>query len=327
VLGVEGRVVLGEVRVVAVAKDGLYKVEVADHGARGDEAHLVGLLLGEALDLGAGEGAEEERAVDLCLLLRVGSVGERHQLRGRVESRLEDPEESGLGHSLLLVRDGEAAVRDVEHARGGALVVLGVVQNALGDAVRGDDVVLEKVLALGERQHLGEAVAVELELPGGELGDLLAHVLEVVVEEVLDALIRGAQRKTVVVEEVLLLLVRLEDGLDQAHEVLLLALHLGHGDAARGKLEVDISGEEGVVELAGGATRVADALHLLAELKVAGGQVLGRGGLAEGGALKRLGQHPGDLEGIGTLEGRLGAAEVGDLLATTTDSQEGSGSP
>mmetsp|Transcript_15288 Transcript_15288/g.38388 ORF Transcript_15288/g.38388 Transcript_15288/m.38388 type:complete len:1218 (+) Transcript_15288:250-3903(+) len=249
VLGVEGGVVLGEVGVVAVAEDGLDEVEVGDHGARGDEADLVALLLGEAVDLGAGEGAEEEGAVDLSLLLRVGRVGEREELLGGVEGLLEDLGKGGLGDRLLLVRHGKAAVRDVEHAGGGALVVLGVVEDALGHAVGRDDVVLEQVLALGERQHLGEAVAVELELPRGELGALFARVLEELGQEVLNALIGRAEREAVVVEEVLLLLVSLEDGLDEAHEVLLLVLHLGHGDAARGELEVDVGGEEGVIEL------------------------------------------------------------------------------
>jgi hypothetical protein len=67
-------------------------------------------------------------------------------------------------------------------------------------------------------------VGQEGNLARGKLGDLLARVGKVAVEEVLDALVSGAERKSVVVEDVLLLLVGLEDWLHEAHKALLLGL-------------------------------------------------------------------------------------------------------
>jgi hypothetical protein len=55
--------------VVAVAENGFDEIEVGNHGSRGDEAHLRGLLLGEALDFGARQRAQQQRAEDLGLLL------------------------------------------------------------------------------------------------------------------------------------------------------------------------------------------------------------------------------------------------------------------
>eukprot|EP00961_Rhodomonas_salina_P151563 2040256-Rhodomonas_salina.4 len=61
----------------------------------------------------------------------------------------------------------------------------------LGDAVGGDVVVDVLVLALGEREHLGQAVAIHLKLAHGQLGrrHVRVRVLEVRVQEVLDALV------------------------------------------------------------------------------------------------------------------------------------------
>jgi hypothetical protein len=97
----------------------------------GAAGHLVALLLDEAVDVGADDGAEEEGHEELVLGLLVGGEGQREEVRGGVEGGLEEALERDLGHHLLVHGDGQAAVDDVEHALGRALVVLGVVQHAL----------------------------------------------------------------------------------------------------------------------------------------------------------------------------------------------------
>ena len=67
-------------------------------------------------------------------------------------------------------------------------------------------------------------MAIELELAGRESGHGLASVGEVGLEEILDTLIGRAEGASVVHEQVLLLLIGLKDGVDQAEEVLVLAL-------------------------------------------------------------------------------------------------------
>ncbi len=45
------------------------------------------------------------------------------------------------------------------------------------------------------------------------------------------------------------LTVGLEDGLDEAHEVLLLVPHLGHRETRRSELQVDVGHEEGILRV------------------------------------------------------------------------------
>jgi hypothetical protein len=93
------------------------------------------------------------------------------------------------------------------------------IMDHLSDTVRGDDLVLEDVLAKGQREQLGQAVAVELELAGGDRRDRLASIRQVRVEETLDALVRRAECASVLDEEMLLLLVGFQNGVDEGKEI------------------------------------------------------------------------------------------------------------
>jgi hypothetical protein len=66
------------------------------------------------------------------------------------------------------------------------------VEDALADAVGGEDFALVRILARGEREDAGEAEAVEDKGGGGD-GRGFGLTLEVVVEEILNALVDGAE--------------------------------------------------------------------------------------------------------------------------------------
>ena len=99
---------------------------------------------------------------------------------------------TSLGHGDLVVGDGQAALGDVEHPGGGAAVVRGVVQHAVDEPVAGQQRGGEAVAVEGQRQLAGQARLIEDERAPGELGQLLDPG-QVVVEERLDASVRGAE--------------------------------------------------------------------------------------------------------------------------------------
>ena len=152
----------------------LDEVEVGGQGAGREEAHLHGPLLAAAGDLGpapAGRRRRERKASRLALLAR--GEGQLEEVGGRVEGGLEEAGEGELGHGLLVGRDGQAALGDVEDALGGAPVVRGVVEDAVAHPVGGEGGrdVLVRVGRQGELA--GHAVAVEDEGVRGQAGQRL----------------------------------------------------------------------------------------------------------------------------------------------------------
>jgi len=171
--------------------------------------------------MGADDGAQVQGDEALGLLRLGGGEGQSQELGRRGERVLEQSREDGLRDGFFVVGDGQAALGDMEDALGGAAVALGVVQHALFDAVRGDDVGDELVAIGREREQAGEAVAVEHEgLAGEARGD--GGVFQIIVEEVLDALVGRAE---VVGEEAVFLVVERQQA---GHEVGELAIDL-HG--------------------------------------------------------------------------------------------------
>jgi hypothetical protein len=104
----------------------------------------------------------------------------------------EEAGEDGGGDGFFVVGNGEAALGHVEDTLRGAAVALGIVEDALADAVGGEDFALVGILARGEREDAGEAGGVEDKGGGGD-GRGFGLTLEVVVEEILNALVDGAE--------------------------------------------------------------------------------------------------------------------------------------
>ncbi len=122
----------------------------------------------------------------------VGRVGQHHVGLRRLERQGEQAGEGGGRHGELVVGDGQPALGDVEDAGRGAAVVRRVVQHPVDQAVaaqqrRGEVVAVER-----QGQLTGQARLVEHQ---GSTWQLRLHpgVGEVVVEERLDAVVRGAQ--------------------------------------------------------------------------------------------------------------------------------------
>ncbi len=61
------------------------------------------------------------------------------------------------------------SAEEEENTQGGALVALRVMHHALRHAVGAEVLTLELVLTLGQQKHLGQAMAVHLELARREL--------------------------------------------------------------------------------------------------------------------------------------------------------------
>jgi len=178
--------------------------------------------------MGADDGAQVQGDEALGLLRLGGGEGQSQELGRRVKRVLEQAREDSFRDGFLVVGYGQAALGDVEDALGGAPVALGVVQHALFDAVGRDDVGDEFVAIGRDGEQAGEAVAVEHEgLAGEARGD--GGVFQIVVEEVLDALVGRAE---VVGKEAVFLVVERQQA---GHEI--------------GELAVDLQGKRRAAEL------------------------------------------------------------------------------
>ena len=133
----QGGVVLRQVGVAAVAEDPLHEVEVGHHPAGDDEAGLHPLLAHVARHVRRDQRTQLQRHEARRRLGLVGRVGQDLVDLGRLERHRQQPRVRQLGDRDLVVGDGQAALGDVEDARGGAPVVGRVVQHAVGQPVAG----------------------------------------------------------------------------------------------------------------------------------------------------------------------------------------------
>ena len=118
--------------------------------------------------------------------------GSRAKSSGGVIARSQQFRERPLRHRLLVIGNRQAAFRHVKHALGRAPVALGIVQHALLHAIRREDVRRENVLVRRQRQRARHARAVEHERATRQLRRE-AGLVEIIVEELLDAPIRRAK--------------------------------------------------------------------------------------------------------------------------------------
>ena len=202
---IEAGVVLGQDRIAGVAEDGLDEIEIAHQAAGGEEADLHRLLRADAGDLGADDGAEQQRAEQPGGLRPLGREGQREQLIGRVQGVLEELGEHGERDGDLVAGNGQPDIGDMERALGGAAVAARIVQDTVAQAVGVEPGVLEVVAAGREGEFAGDAGGTEAEgLAGQKQVGRQPLLAAEVVEELLDA---GVGRAAVVAEQAGLLAV------------------------------------------------------------------------------------------------------------------------
>ena len=252
VLDIEGGVVLGQVRVAGVAEDRLDEIEIADEVAGGEEARFQAELGTVAWDFGPDRGAEHQRDPAIGLILLAGGEGEFEQLLRRLHRHAEQADEGFARHLALVASNGEPTLHNVKGPGGGAAVAAGVVQNAVLDAVGGDDLAGEGVAVGGEREFTGDAVTVKDDCATGEAERVggADDVREVAVEELLDALVGGA---AVVLQEPRLLIEVGEQTAGEGDEFLPVNA-VSDRLSMRGEFEVDVPEQfvAGALNLVGG---------------------------------------------------------------------------
>ena len=195
VLDVQPGVVLGEGGVAGVAEDRLDEVEVAHQAAGREEAGLHRPGRAVAGDLGADDRPEQQRDEGAERLGPVGRERDDQQVGRRRDRGPEQRGEDRPGDGLLVARDRQAPLGDVERPLRGAPVALRVVQHAVAHPVRADVVVAVDVRVIREREQAGEPVAREDQrLAGQAERRRQAEVGEVVVQEGLDPPVGRALR-------------------------------------------------------------------------------------------------------------------------------------
>ncbi|MEW5770722.1 MAG: hypothetical protein AB1831_10215 [Pseudomonadota bacterium] len=190
VVHVQAGVVLRQVGVAAVAEDALHEIQIGDQPAGGEESRLHALFRHHAGDRGGDQRAQQERHPEFRLAFLAAGEGQAQQGVGRVHGGLEQGREGGGRNGLLVPGDRQAALDDVEHALGGAPVLLRVVQHALPDAVGGEPGRLETVRLDRQGEFRRQFRAVQHETHRRQR-DAAGHAIpvEVGVDEVLDALV------------------------------------------------------------------------------------------------------------------------------------------
>ena len=243
VLGIQARVVLGEHGISGVAEDALHEVEVRDQGTGHKESDLHALLRGDSRHLRADDRADEQRDHARRRLVAGDGEGQPEQVLRRLEGPGQEVGEDGLGHPLLVVGNGKPALGDMKDAGGGPPVGLGVVQDAVAQAVAAEHR-RGNLIAVGrQRQDTGQAILVQDEgvarqLPGdGDVG-------QVIVQEVVDAAVHRAR---VSGQEAILLPHLGDERLHQRIQRPFLPRQRDPVHAQLGKLEVDVPMEPGRV--------------------------------------------------------------------------------
>ena len=191
-LGIESGIVVGEIRIARIAENAFDKVEIADQSARHKEAHLHAFLRRHSRHPGADHRTEQEGNKALGRGRKGRGEGQAQQLRRGIERRLEQSSEDRLRHRLLVVRHRQTPFGHMKNALRGTAVALRIVQHTLAHAVGIDDVGRKFVLVRRQGQLPCETVPVESEGLVGQARHL-DHVLQVVVEKILDARVGGGK--------------------------------------------------------------------------------------------------------------------------------------
>ncbi len=235
--GIKRGIIFRQQRIAAVVENGFDEIQVADEIARHEAADLHGFFGNESGHGGTNQRAQQQRDETFRRLRLRGGERQFHQFARRREREREQSGKSNFWHAELVVGDRQAALGDVKNSGGRAAVAARIMQNALFDAVGIDDVGRKIIAIHRQRQHAGEAGAVERESARGQFRH--RRVLQIIIEKSLDAPVGWT--KMLAEEPVFLARLRGHGGGDL--DKFPVALHR-HGRAAdEGKLDVDMGDE------------------------------------------------------------------------------------
>jgi hypothetical protein len=255
---VQAGVVEGQVGIAAVAEDAFHEIQVGHQAAGREEAGLHALLRHQAGHFRGNQGAQQQGHPQARLLVLVGGEGQPQQLGGRIHGRPEQGGEGGRRHRLLVPGDGQAALHHMEHALGGAPVLLGVVQHALPHPVGGQPGRFEAVAVGRQGQFRRQPRTVQHEAGGGQFhpaGHAVAG--QIAVDEVLDAPIR---RAAIAAQQAAVLAIVAQQVVGDVQQVVAVAAPAGLVQG--GQLQVDLAdapqafGRDGTARQAAGAREI-----------------------------------------------------------------------
>ncbi len=234
---VERGIVLRQERIAAVAENAFHEIQVAHQIARHEETDLHRLRRRETGNFRADQRPQQQRDKTFRRLRLRGGERQRHQFARRIEREREHFGEGDFRHAELVIGNRQAAFGDVENSLRRAPVAARIVQHALLDAVGTDDVRMKFIAVQRQREDAGEAGPVEDERARRQFGH--RHVLQIIVEKSLDALVSRAK----IMAEQPVLFARLAGHRGNDLGELLVALDR-HGRAAdQGEFDVDVRNE------------------------------------------------------------------------------------
>lgn len=192
-VGVEGGIIFRQVGVTGVAKNAFDEVQVANEVSGSKESYFKTFPFNDARDFRDDHRAQKEADEGFGLLFLPAGEGEAHDFAWRGEGVSQQSGKNTFGHRNFVSRNGKASFSDMEGAFGGAPIVERVVQDALLDAVAGDDIAEELVTFSGQGEGSGDAVAFKGKGVAWQSRDRVCDIGQVGVEKVLNAFIAGGQ--------------------------------------------------------------------------------------------------------------------------------------
>ena len=120
-----------------IAENAFNEIQISDEGAWDKETSFHRPHWAKTGYGWYDDGAKVERDEALGWFGRAGGKREAQQFGRRVEGVSQQPTKNSRGHSLFIIRNREAAFRDVENSGSGAAIAPGIVQDALAHAHRG----------------------------------------------------------------------------------------------------------------------------------------------------------------------------------------------
>ena len=135
--GIEAGVIFWEMGITRVAENTFNEIQISDERTRDKETCFHRPHWAETGYGWHDDGAEVERDEALGRFGRAGGKREAEQFGWRVERVSQQPTKDGRGHRFFIIRNRQAALRDVENSGSGAAIAAGIVQDALAHAHRG----------------------------------------------------------------------------------------------------------------------------------------------------------------------------------------------
>ena len=167
-LRVEAGVVFRKEGIACVAEDAFHEVQVAHEVAGREEPGFHRLLRGDSRDFRDDDGTKQQGDEDLGGIFRSPGERKRHDVRRGIKRHFQQAREHRLGHGFFVGGNRQPSLGHVEHALGRPAVARGVVADSLMDAEGAQDRGFEFIRVRRQREHPGDAVALDDQWGGGQ---------------------------------------------------------------------------------------------------------------------------------------------------------------